>query len=105
MPSVKHSGSGSWSLIARKKLHEMLAAKGMSIDCDDVPALRRAVARVLEVPLPETLEEQDDLMRRFSNGTLAAPLREFEPLPAKPWDTKRFKREFLLVLDRLRRVA
>jgi len=98
-----HRGGYGWSQLARKKLHAQLASLGLSIDFDNVPALRRAVARVLEVPLPETIEEQDALMRRFSSGALRPPLREFEPLHRKPWDVDRFRREWKLTLEKLGR--
>jgi len=100
---MTHSCNGAWSQLARKKLHAQLAKYGVSIDFENVPALRRAVARVLEVQLPETVEEQDALMRRFSSGALRPPLREFEPLHRKPWDVERFRREWKLTLEKLGR--
>lgn len=105
MPSLNHSGGVYWSLIARKKLHADLAAHGLSIDYDDMPAIRHAVAQVLERPLPHTLAEQDEMLRKFSNGEWAPPLHEFDPLKRKPWDVERFRREWKLTLEKLGRRA
>lgn len=103
MPSVTHTSNGAWSQVARKKIHSELASFGLSIDFDNLAALRRAVARVLEVPLPETIPEQDALMRRFISGEMRPPLHEFDPLKRKPWDVERFRREWALTLEKLGR--